>query len=207
MYEFPFGKGHTFFADANWLTNALVGGWQIGGTVQLQSGFPIAFGSFNATSGNTSGDLFYRGGDIAIPSDQRGTNRWFNTAAFQSFYDWPTFLPTGVTVDTATTAQRTAAQNAAITAATPVSHLRTLPYRFSTVRRDYIKNVDLSLKKDIPLRENMKIQLRFEVINAFNEPYFPAPVVSQTANNFGAISASNQDNYARRAQLGVKFLF
>lgn len=207
MYEFPFGKGREFFANGGWLTNAILGGWQIGGTLQLQSGFPIAFGSFNVTSGATSGDLFYRGGEIDIPSNARGTARWFNTTAFQSFYDWPNFLPAGVTTATATTAQVNAAQTAAVTAATPVNHLRTFPYRLSTVRRDYIKNLDLTLKKDILIRESMKVQLRFEALNALNEPYFPAPVVGATANNFGVISASNQDNYARRVQLGAKFIF
>ncbi|HLM57666.1 MAG TPA: TonB-dependent receptor [Pyrinomonadaceae bacterium] len=207
LYSLPFGKNRAFLTDANWLTNAVLGGWQIQGVVQLQSGFPIAFGSYNLTSAATSGDLFYRGGEVDIPSAQRGTARWFNTSAFRSFHDWPSFLPAGVTVDSATAAQRTAAQTAANNAATPVSHLRTLPFRFSSVRRDYAKNVDLSLMKEIHVREGMKVQLRFEAINAFNEPYFPAPVVNQATSTFGAISASNQDNYARRVQMGAKFIF
>jgi hypothetical protein len=165
------------------LSNAIVGGWQLGGTVQLQSGFPIAFGAYNLTTAVTSGDLFYNGGEISIPSSERNTSRWFNTAAFTSVL------------------------NTTSTNATPVNHLRTLPFRFADVRRDYIKNVDLTLKKDIALRESMKLQVRFELLNAFNEPYFPAPVTNQTATNFGQISASNQDNYARRAQVGLKFIF
>ena len=183
MYEFPFGKGHEFLSNANWLTNALLGGWQLGGTLQLQSGFPIAFGAYNLTSAATSGDLFYNGGEVSIPSSERGTARWFNTAAFTS-----ALTTTG-------------------TLATPVNHLRTFPYRLSTVRRDYIKNLDLTLKKDILVREGMKVQLRFEALNALNEPYFPAPVVGASSTDFGKISASNQDNYARRVQLGAKFIF
>jgi hypothetical protein len=183
MYEFPFGKGHQLLSTPNWFVNALFGGWQLGGTLQLQSGFPIAFGAYNATSAATSGDLFYNGGEIDIPSSQRGTARWFNTAAFTS-----ALTTTG-------------------TLATPVNHLRTLPFRFSSVRRDYIKNLDLTLKKDILVREGMKVQLRFEALNALNEPYFPAPVVSASSADFGKISASNQDNYARRVQLGAKFIF
>jgi len=185
MYALPFGKDQRFASSPNWFSNAVFGGWQIGGTVQLQAGFPIAFGAYNITSAATSGDLFYRGGALDIPSSSRGTAKWFNTGAFASFYDWPNFLPSGVTAATATTAQVTAAQNAAITVATPVNHLCTLSYRYSSVRRDYIKNVDLTLKKDILVRENMRVQFRFEALNAFNEPYFVAPVVSQTANNFG----------------------
>ena len=196
MYAFPFGKGQRFLSSSNWFSNNIFGGWQIGGTVQLQAGFPVPFG-----------DLFYRGGRIDIPSAERNTDRWFNTSVFASNLDWPNFLPAGVTAGTATTAQIATARTAANTAATPVNHLRTLPPRFSSVRRDYIKNVDLTLKKDILLNETMKIQFRFEALNAFNEPYFPNPVTGATSVDFGRITASNQDNYARRVQLGLKFIF
>lgn len=183
MFSLPFGRGRAFLTDSNWLVNAFIGGWQIQGVTQLQSGFPVAFGGYNLTSAATSGDLFYNGGELSIPSDQRTTDRWFNTNAFTSVL------------------------NSTSNNATPVNHLRTLPFRFDSVRRDYIKNVDLSLLKDVQLRETMRVQLRFEFINAFNEPYFPAPIVNQTASNFGQISAANQENYARRVQVGLKFLF
>ncbi|MEP6900867.1 MAG: carboxypeptidase regulatory-like domain-containing protein [Actinomycetota bacterium] len=185
MYSLPFGKGKSFLSSANGIVDRIVGGWQFGGVFSLQAGFPIAFGSFNTTSGNTSGDLFYNGGEIALSSNQRTTARWFNTDAFTSV------LMSGVTS----------------TLATPANHLRTLPFRFSGVRRDYINNVDLSLIKDTIIREGMRIQIRFELINAFNQPYFPAPAVSQITTSFGTIAPSNQDNYARRAQFGIKFLY
>jgi hypothetical protein len=182
MYSLPFGKGERFASSAGWLTNAIIGGWQLGGTVTLQSGFPVPFGAYNLTTTVTSGDIFYNGGALSIPSDQRTTARWFNTGAF------------------------TTVLNTNSTNATPVFHLRTLPYRFKDIRRDYIKNVDLTLKKDIAIRESMRIQLRAEFLNAFNEPYFLAPATGPTATNFGQIP-SPQDNYARRAQLGLKFIF
>lgn len=202
MYSLPFGKNREFLSGANWLTDAVLGGWQLGGNLQLQSGFPI--GNFP--------DGFYRGGELSIPSSERNTDRWFNTAAFQSFHDWPSFLPANYSTLTPAQQQtaRTSAQAAAVTAATPVFHLRTLPLRFGSVRRDYIKNVDLTLLKDIRIRETMKVQLRFEALNAFNEPYFPVPQVAPTNTTFGAINVlttSNQDNYARRVQLGAKFIF
>jgi hypothetical protein len=75
------------------------------------------------------------------------------------------------------------------------------------VRRDAINNVDLSLIKDVLIKGDVRLQLRAEFINAFNQPYFPNPVVSATSSTFGQVTASNQDNYARRAQLGVKLLF
>ena len=60
-------------------------------------------------------------------------------------------------------------------------------------------------------RTACELELRAEFINAFNNPYLATGdgqiVVNPTTSTFGQITASNQQNYARRAQLGVKFLF
>ena len=127
-------------------------------------------------------DAFYNGGDIALPSGDQTIQKWFNTAVFTSLLTDPV------------------ANNS-----TPVNHLRTLPTRFSDVRRDSINNLDLSAIKNVRLHGSRTLQLRFEFINVLDEPYFPAPIVSPTTNTFGQVTASNQSNYARRAQLGVKF--
>ncbi len=183
ILELPFGKGRKFLSDASGLTNALLGGWQIQGVYTWQAGFPVPFGSpaTNTSFAPTNSDLFYDGGDMTVGDPT--TQQWFNTGAF-----------TSVLSDSST--------NAA-----PVNHLRTLPMRFDTLRRDSIDNIDLSLIKDVQLRGEMRLQLRAEFINAFNTPYFPNPVTGATNTDFGKISASNQSNYARRAQLGVKLIF
>jgi hypothetical protein len=177
IYELPFGSGKRYMADATGFVNGLVGGWQLQGVYTFQSGFPVRFGT----------DAFYSGGDIALSSDERSTRRWFNTDAFTS-------ILTGSS-----------------TAATPVDHLRRLPFRFEDVRADTINNLDLSLIKNVSFRGGMELQLRAEFINALNEPYLATGdgqiVVNPTSSTFGQITASNQQNYARRAQLGIKFLF
>ena len=111
------------------------------------------------------------------------TQKWFNTDAF-----------TSILTDTSANA-------------TPVNHLRTTPYRFDEVRRDSINSIDLSLLKNVQLSRDVRLQLRAEFVNGFNSAYFPFPIVNQTSSTFGQISASNQSNYARRAQLGIKLLF
>jgi hypothetical protein len=181
ILELPFGKGRRFLSGADGLLNALVGGWQVQGVYTYQSGFPIPFGSYNLNTGVTSGDLFYDGGDIAVSNPT--VERWFNTDAFTSIL------------------------NGTSNAATPVNHLRTTPFRFDDVRRDSINNVDLAILKNVTLRGDMQLQLRAEFVNAFNEAYFPNPVVSQTSSTFGQVSASNQSNYARRGQLAIKLVF
>ena len=178
IFALPFGKGQRFLSGASGIVDGLVGGWQLQGVYTYQTGFPIGFG-----------DLFYNGtdptngSDIALPSDQLSIAKWFNTGVFTSIL------------------------NSTSTNATAVNHVRTFLTRFSDVRRDSINNVDLSLLKTVSLRGGMQLQLRAEFINALNEPYFPAPVTGQTSATFGQVTASNQDNYARRAQLGVKILF
>jgi hypothetical protein len=79
------------------------------------------------------------------------------------------------------------------------------------VRSDPINNADLGLRKDVPLNETMRIQLRVEFINVFNHPLLNTGtagiVVTPSNTTFGQVSASNQQNYARRAQLSAKFIF
>ncbi len=88
----------------------------------------------------------------------------------------------------------------------PSNHVRTLPFFFPDVRRDNINNVDLSLLKNTRITEGVRVQFKLDFINAFNEPYAAAPVTA-LGGNFGRITASNQDNYARRIQYGIKLLF
>ncbi len=53
-------------SNANWVADALFGGWQIQGVYAYQSGFPVPFGAYNLTTAVTSGDLFYNGGDPSL---------------------------------------------------------------------------------------------------------------------------------------------
>jgi hypothetical protein len=174
IYELPFGKNKMFLSGANGVVDRIVNGWQVQAVFQYQAGFPIPFGT----------NLFYVGGEIALPKDQRTTDRWFNTAAFVNVRDGGNG-----------------------TTAAPVSHLRTVPLRFANVRRDNINDVSLSFLKNTAINEKVRLQFRLEFSNAFNEAYFPNPAVNPTQTSFGTIAPSNQDNYARRTQIGIKLLF
>lgn len=186
FYELPFGKGQLFFSNVNKWANAIIGGWQIEGTYVYQSGFPVRFAN----------DAFFLGGKIAIPRSEQTVARWFNTSTFISV------VGGNPTCGGATTGAN---------CSTPVDHLRTLPFYFADVRSDPINNADLGLRKDIRLKESMKIQLRMEFINAFNHPLLNVGTgqitVAPGTATFGQVVASNQQNYARRAQLMVKFVF
>jgi hypothetical protein len=45
IYELPFGRGHSWFSNANTLVNHAIGGWEFHGTGRVQSGRPFSFGN------------------------------------------------------------------------------------------------------------------------------------------------------------------
>ncbi|MPZ18518.1 MAG: hypothetical protein GEV06_11475 [Luteitalea sp.] len=127
------------------------------------------------------GNIIFTGDpeDIALSSSERSVERWFNTEAGFN---------------------RASGEQLA-------SNVRTFPLRFDFLRRPAINNLDLSLVKNTRIIGDKSLQIRLEALNALNHPLFPAPNISPTAAAFGSAVASTQDNYSRRVQVMVKFLF
>jgi hypothetical protein len=131
---------------------------------------------------NFATNAIYLGGEIALPENQRTLERWFDVTRFNR-----------------TASVQPTARN-----------IRTFPLRFSSVRAENVNNVDLSIFKNTSVTEGTKMQVRFDLLNAFNHPWlFSGSQIQMnpTANNFGQITAGNQANYARRVQLMLKFIF
>jgi hypothetical protein len=61
-----------------------LGGWEISGITRAQSG-PYLTPTGSTAIGTRRSD--YLGGDVSLPTDQRGADHWFNTAAFQTAPD------------------------------------------------------------------------------------------------------------------------
>src|ERR1039457_6243480 len=92
VYDLPFGKGHRMFARG--LSGSILGGWQLSGILQLQSGFPftVDYKGDPINIGGGSGGILVRPNyvlnangspvDPNFSSSQRSTAAWFNTAAF-----------------------------------------------------------------------------------------------------------------------------
>src|SRR5262249_32107090 len=92
LYQLPFGRGKALGGGMSRAADALIGGWQTGGIVTLQSGFPFTLycGSGPIQNG---GDNCYPdtlGGDSVLASDHRGPNKWFNTSNFVNRVNDPT---------------------------------------------------------------------------------------------------------------------
>ena len=76
IWEIPVGRKRKFGAAMHPALNFIVGGWQLSGLYQHQSGNPLGFGNriFN-------GDLH----KIVLPKDQRSVDHWFTPAAQAGF--------------------------------------------------------------------------------------------------------------------------
>lgn len=67
-----------------------------------------------------------------------------------------------------------------------------------------LQELDLSLQKNIPLRENTRLQFRAEAYNLLNHPNFNIPNRIAFTPNFGSISSAMD---SRQLQLAVKLAF
>ncbi len=182
LYELPFGKGKAIGGGMNKAGNLLLGGWQIGGIVTLQTGFPA--------TAYCGGGVIQNGGSgcypdaIGITPDlgrgNQDPNRWFNTGAFvdRIGMNLPATLPT--------------------------------EYRFGNSNRNTITgpgiiNVDASLNKNFAIKENHKLEFRFEVFNAPNHPNWGQPGTTLRTATFGVIGGTRTD--PRDIQLALKYMF
>jgi TonB-dependent receptor-like protein len=151
IYELPFGKGRKFGSSMNPILEFFAGGWQLSGVVQRQSGQPIGWGQMIITGDSTK---------LALPSEQRSADRWFNTDIFN--------------------------KNAGAALA---SNVRTFPLRFSNVRLDSQRRWDFSLNKTFRVNEHMRVRFRADMFNALNEPVLRGPNTTATSGAFGQVTA------------------
>ena len=83
LYELPFGKGQALEAPSAWL-RAIAGGWQLGGSLIWQTGFPIALTGASDGAALTRPDRV-EGVDIVLPENLWG---WYDGRT-------PVTLPSG----------------------------------------------------------------------------------------------------------------
>jgi len=113
--------------------------------------------------------------DIVLPGDQRRVEQWFNTnAGFE----------------------RDPGKQLA-------SNIRAFPSRLTGLRAYGINNVDLSLFKNIQIKEKLSLQLRGEAMNAFNRAHFAAPTTVPTNSLFGEVT-NTQFSRQRVVSVGAR---
>jgi hypothetical protein len=81
-------------------------------------------------------------------------------------------------------------------------NVRTFPQSFSAFRADGVNNIDLSIIKNIPIVERVRLQFRAESFNAFNRTQFNGPNLDATNQNFGRVTSAA--NLPRTYQLALR---
>ena len=174
-WELPFGRGKRLGDAWNAPLDSALGGWQVNAIVSMQSGSPLAL----TTSPNTSRAL----GGVQRP----------NSAGFSAKKSGPIQSRLDAFLDAS-----------AFSAPAPFTYGnagRTLP----DVRGPRFSNLDLSFVKTFRVKENLRLQFRGELFNAFNMPMFGLPNQSFGARNFGMITS--QQNDPRQVQLALRLTF
>ena len=76
----------------------------------------------------------------------------------------------------------------------------------NTLHGPSFKRIDFSMFKNLPVNDQMRIQLRWEIFNLFNTPSFANPASAFGNAGFGTITSTG-NNIPRQMQFAVKVLF
>ena len=163
--------------NADGLVGRVGSGWQVSGTIILQSGNP--FNIYNSASFANGGDYNADGDNYDFP----------DVASYTQHSGRQDFLRNG----TVTTAN--------FTKPTPGTDGNEI---FNSFRGPGFQQWDASLLKNTRLAESVNFQLRFEFFNVFNHPNLNSVVTDQSNGNFG--KATNQGP-PRFFQLGGNLTF
>jgi hypothetical protein len=171
IYELPFGKGKPFLQSG--IGGALLGGWKIGAVQRYQSGVPTTFCGANGIPGWDQCIRFNRvaGQDVLTAAAKAGngsfdpfTDRQFNRAAF---------------VD----------PNLGRQPNDPY-RLGNFPRNNTDARTWGYRNEDFSIIRDFAVKEPVVIQLKAELLNAFNRHIFSAGDQGPNSPNFGVVGGT-----------------
>lgn len=181
IVDLPIGRGLWIGRGMNRALDTIVGGWSISTILTFQSGTPIHLGMASAqlADGNQRPDV-----TCAQVSSGTGYHRAalnLNSGTNNLVFNPSCFADPGDQV----------AGNA--------------PRYFSNLRSDGIRNTDLSLSKEITIREGMKLQIRGEFFNFTNTPRFGLPGTGFGDTTFGQVTSTL--NTPRHMQFGVRFQF
>ncbi len=177
LYELPFGKGKLLLKNANPVVNQFVGGWQISMIERYRSGLPssVFYGGVYPTN--------FSFGAVAYPI----SSYTFGTTTYDQKGNPSVFAST------------TAATNWLPMYAGSVGPR-------ASIRLAGLLNFDIAVAKSFTLPwENMRLQLRGEAFNAFNNVNFYDPVLDATSSStFGEYQYAQP---GRVMQFGLRFEF
>jgi hypothetical protein len=182
IYQLPFGRGR-HWVNQGGIASALVGGWQMQGVYQVQSGQPLSFTPASLATSGTSLPV-YLGSN---PAD----SGWGRSGYKQSI---TTPGSAGTWFNINNWARTTSTKTSGVDPGKYGNQyqIRTLPIRFSGLRADYLNQFDAAVQRNFSLSrlwEPATLQFRFDFINVLNHPVYSAPSTDWTSTTFGQVTS------------------
>jgi hypothetical protein len=185
LYELPFGRGKKFGADST-LVNAIAGGWQIGGSVIWQTGFPVA------VSGASSGAAIARpdrveGVPLLLPENLWG---WYDGRT-------PVTLPSGrvMTPPVRTYLKYNPDAFVGRVVTTPSGAIvadqfwnGTADITYDEIRTDNRFNLDMSIRRSFRIHQDLALEVGADAMNILNHTQFNG---AYTGGLGGTVVAAN----------------
>ncbi len=177
IWELPFGQDRRYM-NRGGVVDFVLGGWQLGGILTLQDGFPFTLGCSTGTVQNGGGGCYPDPApgnpDWQLPASERSRTRYFNTSAF---VDRNPEYGTGFRYGTV---------------------------KRNSVVGPGIKSFDMSINKNFQIADD-HLEFRVEVFNLPNLPIWGQPGSQLGTPNYGVITSTRMDS--RQIQLGLKYVF
>ncbi len=202
IWNLPFGRNKKVWGTMPKALDLAIGGWELSGHYNIQSGVPVVFGD----------DCFYDGQDISLPRDQQSLDRWFDTSHFIRFPDKNTDIsnyPSWTGIQNLAGYNYKPAANDSIKNGVYqdfAANVRRFPTRWGNVRVSRTNELNMGIYKNFRIREELRLQYRFETFNAFNHVRFGEPETDPTSASFGRVTPTQQNN-ARQVQMALKLYF
>jgi hypothetical protein len=174
VYDLPFGRGKMVGKDVNRAVNEVIGGWAVSPIVSFRTGWPLPVYGAQDESGT-----FGRG----ARADCNGTPSITKTAIPGIGVQW--FTNTGQFTNPA------------------VGTFGNCSPQLDGLRSPHYTDVDMSLHKDFPIREQFRLQFRTDFVNAFNHVQFNAPNMG-LGSTMGQITGAQP---SRNIQLAMKLYY
>ncbi len=205
LYELPFGRGKSFLKSG--VGAAVLGGWQIGAVLRYQTGVPVSFGCANGIPDWQQCIRFNR--QSAPPENPAVQNGSFNPFT-QNFFN-PVCSSLGQAgcafADPNTEVIAPGSKTTVQQARGGAYYLGDYPRNNGDARSPNFYNEDFSIIRNFHVWESASIQLKAELLNAFNRHIFSVPnSAAPYDSNFGLVNDTIDVAANRAVYVKVEFL-
>ena len=204
IYELPVGRGQHFFGGANGWVDKLVGGWGFNGNIRIQSGSPFSLGNVQLV-GMTADDLQEAIGVYRNQADADGVNRgnvWVLPLDIRenTFKAFNTAYGSGTTGPIYTQGTPTGRYIAPAGLGCNQPFAGGCGFNNLVLKGPAFFRSDLSIVKRIKFTENTNLELRGEMLNAFNNINFLVGSASNDINSLGGFGAATFGRFTNAYQ-------